>query len=314
MIKVENLSKRFKDTLAVDNVSFSIKRGEVVGFLGPNGAGKTTTMRLLTNYLSPDFGTISIAGFDPEVHTLAARKTIGYLPESAPLYNDLSVLETLRYFASIRRIPKSERGQKIKEMVEVCGLSEVIKRQVGVLSKGYRQRVGLAQTLMHDPDILILDEPTTGLDPNQRVDIRNLIRTISKEKTIIVSTHILSEVQATCSRLLIINRGKIVADGAPEELSRKLKGENIFRIGVKGEAQEMLKALEEADFVISQEILEKEDHSTLISVRGSSTMEDLGAALFDLAHKKGIVLNEIHHEGVSLENVFASLTLGEKDQ
>jgi len=311
MIKVDNLCKKFKDTVAVDHVSFNISSGEVVGFLGPNGAGKTTTMRLLTNYLSPDNGSIRIADVDLDKDPLAARRMIGYLPESAPLYNDLTVIEYLRYFASIRRIQRSERSKRIRKMVDSCGLTEVLNRSVGVLSKGYRQRVGLAQTLLHDPKILILDEATTGLDPNQRVEIRDLIKEISSEKTIIISTHILSEVQATCSRLLIINKGKIVADGSPGVLEEQMKGEYIINICAKGEKGVIESALDSSSFIASYKFVEQENDNISYNVRSVSGGEDPGEAIFNLAVNKGFILTEIRREGVSLENLFASLTLGE---
>ena len=219
MIEVINLTKRYGPTVAVDNVSFDAKAGEVLGFLGPNGAGKTTTMRILTGYLSADEGTAKVAGYDVFEESIEVRKRIGYLPESAPLYTDMGVIDYLKFIAQIRDIPKSQRSQRIKDVVDTCGLEKMIQKDVGELSKGYRQRLGLAQSLIHDPPILVLDEPTSGLDPSQIIEIRNLIREIGKEKMIIFSTHILPEASATCSRILIINDGQIVANGTPDELA-----------------------------------------------------------------------------------------------
>jgi len=311
IIKVEKLSKSFGLTKAVDDISFDVSKGEVVGLLGPNGAGKTTTMRLLTNYLVADSGYIRIAGLDIEEEPLAARKNIGYLPESAPLYNDLNVIEYLEYVASIHKIPADKRRNRVKKMVEDCGLGDVLSRSVGVLSKGYRQRVGLAQTMIHDPGILILDEPTTGLDPNQIVEIRELIKKIGEEKTIIISTHILPEVRATCGRILIINRGAIVADGTPSNLAEKQRGEDIYFVKAKGEKAALDKALEKAPFIDRFEPKGGDGGAVEYMVHGTTTDRDLGEALFELAVAEGFVLVEMRRESVSLENVFSSLTLGE---
>jgi ABC-2 type transport system ATP-binding protein len=311
MIKVDKLSKSFGSTRAVDDVSFDIRKGEVVGFLGPNGAGKTTTMRLLTHYLVADAGEIRIAGIDIEEDPLTARQHIGYLPESAPLYHDLTVMEYLEYISAIRHLPENHRRVRIEEMVEVCGLKSVLNRNVGVLSKGYRQRVGLAQTMVHDPGILILDEPTTGLDPNQIVEIRRLIQEIGKEKTIIISTHILPEVQATCGRMMIINEGKIVADGTTADLAEKSRAGNMYRVRIRGERISVEDAFSGADFISGFECLEEGEGGLNYEVHGTTAAQDLGEAIFHLAVAKGLVLLELQKEEVSLERIFASLTLGE---
>jgi ABC-2 type transport system ATP-binding protein len=305
MIEVTELCKRFGETRAVDDISFHIRKGEIVGLLGPNGAGKTTTMRLLTHYLAADSGRIHLAGIDVAGNPIAARRKVGYLPENAPLYNDLSVYEVLKYVAAIRRVPRVERRARIKEMVRVCGLDEVLAKSVGVLSKGYRQRVGLAQTLIHDPPILILDEPTTGLDPNQIVEIRELIKGVGKEKTIIISTHILSEVQAACSRVIIINKGKIIADGTTRDLAEKLEAKETFLVKVRGEKGLVEAALGEAMFVTSFESRWSEEGTHQYRIEGPG---DLGEALFRLAAAKGFVLLEIQKETVSLEEIFTRLT------
>ena len=230
MIEIKNLTKKFGQNLVLDNLSFSVAKGEILGFLGPNGAGKSTTMRIITSFWTPTSGQVIVSGFNIAEQALAARKIIGYLPETVPLYEDMRVFEYLKFIAEIRGLNKSEIKSRIKEVVLVCGLSKVLRQPIEELSKGFRQRVGLAQAIMHQPDILILDEPTTGLDPNQIVEIRDLIKTIGREKTVIFSTHILSEVSATCDRVIIINNGKIAGQGSPNELMEKYGSlEQAFR-------------------------------------------------------------------------------------
>ncbi|HTP13080.1 MAG TPA: ATP-binding cassette domain-containing protein, partial [Bacteroidota bacterium] len=217
-IAVRNLTKFYGTEKAVDDISFDVKTGEILGFLGPNGAGKTTTMKVITCYLPPTAGSVEVEGFTVADHSFEVRGKIGYLPELNPLYLDMNVLEYLEYSAQLFGIRNALLRERMGEMIEVCGLGDVRHKDIGELSKGYRQRVGLAQAMIHDPQVLILDEPTSGLDPNQIVEIRALIKELGKEKTVILSTHILSEVQSTCSRVLIINDGKLVADDAPERL------------------------------------------------------------------------------------------------
>ena len=224
MIQVENLTKDYGPFRAVDSVSFNVRKGEVLGFLGPNGAGKSTTMKILTCFLAPTGGTARVAGLDVYEHSLEVRKRIGYLPEDTPIYRDMTVLEFLEFVAEMRGMSRDKRQAGIREVGGRCGLGDVAGKLIGELSKGYRQRVGLAQAMVHDPDIVILDEPTSGLDPNQIVEIRDLIREVGREKTVILSTHILPEVQATCSRMIIINKGKVVADGTPDELRARERG------------------------------------------------------------------------------------------
>src|SRR5512140_179515 len=223
MIKVENLTKEYGANRAVDQVSFNVRKGEVLGFLGPNGAGKSTTMKILTCFLAPTAGSAQVAGFDVFDQSLEVRQRVGYLPEDTPLYKDMTVLEHLDFAANMHGMSGDRVQARIKEIGGRCGLTDVAGKLVGELSKGYRQRVGLAQAMLHDPDILILDEPTSGLDPNQIAEIRALIKEVGKEKTVILSTHILPEVQATCSRMLIISGGKLVADGTPDELRAREK-------------------------------------------------------------------------------------------
>jgi ABC-2 type transport system ATP-binding protein len=242
MIKVENLTKEYGANRAVDQVSFNVRKGEVLGFLGPNGAGKSTTMKILTCFLAPTSGSAQVAGFDVFDQSLEVRQHVGYLPEDTPLYKDMSVLEHLEFAANMHGMTGDRVHARIKEIGGRCGLSDVAGKLVGELSKGYRQRVGLAQAMLHDPDILILDEPTSGLDPNQIAEIRALIKEVGKEKTVILSTHILPEVQATCSRMLIISGGKLVADGTPDELRAREKATR-YRLVVEsnGAAPEAVK-------------------------------------------------------------------------
>ena len=242
MIHIENLSKRYQDLQAVDQISFDIKKGEILGLLGPNGAGKTTTLRMLTCFLKPTSGSIRVKDLSIGDDDLAIKKLMGYLPESAPLYKDMLVYDYLVYIANIRGVEQSARMERIKELAQLCGLTSVMHKPIDELSKGYKQRVGLAHAMMNDPEILVLDEPTSGLDPNQIVEIREIIRQIGKEKTIVLSTHILSEAEATCDRIVIINRGKIVADGSTESLKQE-----------GGQAIVLKVVLEEADPAMVEE-------------------------------------------------------------
>ena len=311
MIEVKNLTKRYGPTVAVDNVSFSAKAGEVLGFLGPNGAGKTTTMRVLTCYLSADEGNVTVDGYDVFDESVEVRKRIGYLPESAPLYTDMGVIDYLKFIAQVRDIPKSQRQQRTKEVIDICGLESVIQKDVGELSKGYRQRLGLAQSLIHDPPILILDEPTSGLDPSQIIEIRNLIKEVGKEKIIIFSTHILPEVSATCSRILIINDGKIVANGSPESLADRAKGGEVVDITIRGPAEEIESKLRDLNFVNEFNRVDTADglfNYQVTSDKGKNAAEEL----FQFVVQNGWSLTQLRQESVSLEDVFLELT-GESD-
>ena len=230
MIHVENLTKYYDDLCAVDQIEFDIQKGEILGLLGPNGAGKTTTLRMLTGYLRPTDGEIQVKDFNIKKQSLEIKKIMGYLPESAPLYHDMLVFDYLDYVANIRDIPAGRKLERIRELSELCGLDNVMHMPIGDLSKGYKQRVGLAHAMMNDPEILILDEPTSGLDPNQIVEIREIIRRIGKEKTVILSTHILSEAEATCDRIMIISRGKIVADDTTENLKQSASSRKTIKL------------------------------------------------------------------------------------
>ena len=308
MIKVSNLTKRYGDLKAVDDVTFDVRTGEILGFLGPNGAGKTTTVRIITCYLLPTSGWVEVDGLNTFEHSLEVRKKIGYLPENAPLYNEMSVSDYLRFIMGLRDIPKNRFMQRASEMVEICGLEEVIYRNIGELSKGYKQRVGLAQAMVHNPEILILDEPTSGLDPNQIVEIRNLIKELGKQKTVIVCTHILPEVEATCGRVLIINQGKLVADGSPAELQSSFEGKTRIYLEIKTSSEDItsallkLKGLEKVEQISSD--LDDLKKFTIESAQGI----DLRESIFRLAVENHWVILELRKEQVSLEDVFRQLT------
>ena len=310
MINIENLTKYYGPTLAVDSVSFEVAKGEVVGFLGPNAAGKTTTMRIVTCYLKPTSGTGCVAGYDIHDEPVEVRKRIGYLPENNPLYPEMNVVDYLDYIAELRQVPASERSRRVKEMIGITGLGDVLWKDIGELSKGFRQRVGLAQSMIHDPDILILDEPTSGLDPNQIVEIRQLIREIGREKTIILSTHILPEVSATCDRVVIINDARLVASGTTDELVNRAQGADVVTAGVNGPEEAGFHALREADFVSEFRKVREEagEQAAWLTLEIESASGDIREKLFRLVVEKNWSLRELKLEKMSLEEVFAKLT------
>jgi ABC-2 type transport system ATP-binding protein len=315
MIKVENLTKEYGANRAVDQVSFNVRKGEVLGFLGPNGAGKSTTMKILTCFLAPTSGSAQVAGFDVFDQSLEVRQHVGYLPEDTPLYKDMSVLEHLEFAANMHGMSGDRVHARIKEIGGRCGLSDVAGKLVGELSKGYRQRVGLAQAMLHDPDILILDEPTSGLDPNQIAEIRALIKEVGKEKTVILSTHILPEVQATCSRMLIISGGKLVADGTPDELRAREKATR-YRLVVEsnGAAADAVKdKVAGVSGVVQCLKVAGEDGSHTFAIDGEAK-NDLRKQLFRAAVDNKWTLLELTREAASLEDVFRNLTTGEESR
>ncbi len=315
MIKVDNLTKKYGLTRAVDAVTFSVHQGEVLGFLGPNGAGKSTTMKILTCFLAPTSGSAQVAGFDAFDQSLEVRRHVGYLPEDTPLYKDMSVLEHLEFAANMHGMSGAVVHQRIKEIGGRCGLSDVAGKLVGELSKGYRQRVGLAQAMLHDPDILILDEPTSGLDPNQIAEIRTLIKEVGKEKTVILSTHILPEVQATCSRMLIISGGKLVADGTPDELRAREKATR-YRLVVEanGAAAEAVKEKVATLAGVTQCLkIAGEDGAHTFAIDGAAK-SDLRKPLYRVAVDNHWTLLELTREAASLEDVFRNLTTGEESR
>jgi ABC-2 type transport system ATP-binding protein len=313
-IKVQNLSKYYGTTKAVDNISFEINTGEVVGFLGPNGAGKTTTMKILTCYLPPTSGNAEIDGIDVMGNSQAVRQKIGYLPELNPLYNDMNVVDFIKFSGTLYGMKGNELESRLKFVTESCGLTKVKHKDIDELSKGYRQRVGLAQALVHDPEVLILDEPTSGLDPNQIIEIRNLIKSISSTKTVILSTHILSEVQASCDRVIIINNGKIVADGKTGQLSQGPKENDYINLELKVSSEENveLKLAKLREIPGSMDIEMKEHTGGSIKFRiQSSENVDLREQIMKLVVSEDWVLLGMNRETASLEEVFHKLTLGE---
>ena len=249
-IHVEELSKKYGAQKAVDAISFHVKTGEVLGFLGPNGAGKTTTMKIITCLMAPNKGDVKVGNFSIKENSEEIKKLIGYLPENNPLYHDMPVIDYLAYTAALQGVQKGKIKGRIAEMIRLCGLAGEKHKNIGELSKGYRQRVGLAQAMIHDPKVLVLDEPTSGLDPNQIVEIRRLIKELGKEKTVILSTHILPEVEATCDRILIINKGKIVADGTPDTLRKKATGRELLRVRIEdGDRNTIFTSLQQLETV-----------------------------------------------------------------
>jgi ABC-2 type transport system ATP-binding protein len=306
-IVVENLTKTYGSQVAVDNISFQVQTGEIVGFLGPNGAGKSTTMKMLTCYMSPDSGKIMLDQFDASTQSQQIKQRIGYLPENNPLYLDMAIADYLRFCAQIQGIEESKISARIAEMVEICGLTRERHKKIGELSKGYRQRVGLAQAMIHNPEVLILDEPTTGLDPNQIIEIRNLIKTLGKAKTVVFSSHILSEVEATCDRILIINRGKLVADSTPDLLRQQAQGQELIDIQIEAEGfsdplTSHLLGLETVEAV--QPLGSKSNSFRIQSKPGSSSKKKV----FELCAQNGWYLLELKSQETSLEDVFRELT------
>ncbi len=305
LLRLENVSKSFHDVTAVDGVSFDIDRGQVVGFLGPNGAGKSTTMRMITQYLEPDSGSITMDGQPLSSGSVEAKRRIGYLPENNPLYTDMLVFEYLEFVARLREIVGAPAKHAIDEAVVATGIQEVYYRPIEELSKGFRQRVGLAQAILHRPDLLVLDEPTEGLDPNQRVEIRRLIADLGQARTVILSTHVLPEVQNTCSRLLIISRGGLVADGRVDDLVAQASGASQIRVEAEGaDVLESLKAVAGVASVSAAPAEGGRVGATVTSESGS----DPRPAIFAEAAKQGWTLYELHRETQSLEELFLQLT------
>jgi ABC-2 type transport system ATP-binding protein len=308
MIEIKNLTKKFGYSVILDNISFSVKKGEILGFLGPNGAGKTTTMKIITSFWNPSEGTVEIDGIDIIKNSLATRKKIGYLPETVPLYEDMKVYEYLRFVAEARGIVKDEIMRKIKEVAEKCGIKDVLKKPIDELSKGFRQRVGLAQAIIHNPDVLILDEPTTGLDPNQIVEIRDLIKKIGQEKTVIFSTHILSEVSAVCDRVIIINKGRIAGEGSPKELMAKAGQKEIIYVKIKGNKDDILKKMQEMENVEKAEVKDKESEDVYGYEIEPKAGVDLREYLSMTVMNAGWSILEFNKKSVSMEDVFRELT------
>ncbi|MCL2209716.1 MAG: ATP-binding cassette domain-containing protein [Treponema sp.] len=309
MITVKNLSKSYGNVQAVNNVSFSVGDKAVLGFLGPNGAGKTTVMKILTGFHFPSGGTAHVDGFSVEEEPLEVKKRIGYLPENVPLYADLTVDEYLKFIAETRNIPKHQQNEVIDKSLEACSLASYRRRRIETLSKGYRQRTGLAQAILHDPPILILDEPTTGLDPNQIIEIRSLIKELGKTKTVILSTHILQEVEAICSQVLIINDGSIAAQGRPEEIAGTMKGGDTWELILKCEGgagfiNEKLILLDN----ISNISVESSDDGLIAASFFIQGELSAGERIFDWAVKNGFKILQMNRRKLSIEDIFVKLT------
>jgi ABC-2 type transport system ATP-binding protein len=306
MIKVEQLTKKYAGVTGIDQISFEVGKGEIVGFLGPNGAGKTTTMRILASYMPASSGRATVAGFDVFSESLKARRHLGYLPESVPLYHDMRVNEYLRYRGALKALSGKRLKNRIGVIKELCGLREVGRKKIAGLSKGFRQRVGLAEAMIHEPDLLILDEPTIGLDPNQIRQVRELIKSLGERHTILLSTHILSEVEATCSRVIIINRGRIEASDTPENLVNQLRTSGLLRLEVKSGSEDPVPHLEEIAGVREVRAVSNGEWRCFeIRIEANS---DPREQIFQLAVGRKWVIRELSKERATLEDAFVELT------
>ena len=316
MIKVEGLTKRYARTVAVDNISFEVEKGQIVGFLGPNGAGKTTTMRVLTCFLPPTAGTASVAGFDVQEHPIEVKRRIGYLPESPPVYPEMEVTEYLEFTGKLKGIPSADIKKRVDEVLGKCAIGDVRDKLIGKLSKGYRQRVGLAQAIIHNPDVLILDEPTSGLDPKQIIEIRELLKSLAGNHTIILSTHILSEVEHSCERVIIISQGKLVAIDSVANLTNRLRGSESVALEVEAASgspnpSDVQVRLEQVAGVRSVVMKDSKDGRLTFeveSLQGRQIRADLARSVVNA----GWNLSELRPVGLSLEDVFLQLTAAEK--
>ncbi|MDA3940956.1 MAG: ATP-binding cassette domain-containing protein [Spirochaetia bacterium] len=305
MISINNLTKYFGETAAVSDICLEIPRGQIIGILGPNGAGKTTTLRMLTGYITPTSGSVVVNGIDASTNFIEVKRHIGYLPESSPIYTDMLVYDYLKFIANIRDIPNSDIFKKFLELSDLCGIREVMHKSVSTLSKGYKQRVGLALALMGDPDILILDEPTSGLDPNQIAEIRSIIKEIGKKKTIIFSTHILSEAEATCDRVVIMNKGQLVADGTAEILKADKSGKKTTLITLEYTDPITVKTIFAKLKGISK--IEMAETTDTLKIK-LSTSDDMRVDIYNLIKKQDWILLEMIQESESLEHIFKELT------
>lgn len=313
MITVKGVSKNFGRVKAVDNVSFEVRKGEILGFLGPNGAGKTTTMRILTCFLPPTEGTASVAGHDIFREPLAVKRRIGYLPETPPLYPEMTVIDYLNFVARIKGVAGPRIKDRVDKVVETCAVSEVEGQLIGKLSKGYRQRVGLAQALIHDPEVLILDEPTAGLDPKQIIETRELIKGLAGQHTIILSTHILPEVSMTCERVVIINKGRVVAEDTPDALTARLQGSQVLSVTVEGTEEAVFQKVSSISGVTRVDSRPADNGVTTFLIetaQGQDVRRDLARAVVE----SGFGLLELKHVGMSLEDIYLQLTTSEEPE
>ena len=310
MIQVDHLVKNYGSHQAVKNISFHVKKGQVVGLLGPNGAGKSTTMNILTGYLSATDGDVKIGDYDILDEPLKAKKLIGYLPEVPPLYTDMTVSEYLNFVSKLKKVGKEERKKEVKRVMGATGILDVAERLIKNLSKGYRQRVGLAQALIGNPPLLILDEPTVGLDPNQIIEIRELIKKLGKDHTIILSSHILSEVSAVCDSIIIIDNGKIVAEDTTENLTRDFSDQGLIKLTVKGKKEDVEKVLNSCDFIQNFALTQK-DGMTLVEAK-SKVKEDMRDEIFFAFANEKLPVVHMEQETLSLEEIFLKLTREEE--
>jgi len=312
MIKVENLTKRYAGLTALNNVSFEVNRGEIVGFLGPNGAGKSTTMRILTGFIPASSGRAEVAGLDVFEDSLEVRRHIGYMPENNPLYVDMRVSEYLKFRAKLKDVPRADRKDRIQEVLQMCGLTDVRNRVIGHLSKGYRQRVGMADALLAEPDLLILDEPTIGLDPVQIRQVRQLIKDLGKRHTILLSSHILPEVEMTCNRVIIIHRGRILASDTPDNLVKTLHAGGLVRVEVRAPGAEVQVKLRSVDGVESVEVEAGNDGFVRVTIQPKAGA-DPREAIFKVVAANGWTLRELSRTRTTLEDIFVQIT-SEEDE
>ena len=308
MVHAEELTKYYGDLCAVDHIDLNIQKGEIMGLLGPNGAGKTTIMRMLTGFLRPTSGTIKVKEYDIHSNPLEIKKLMGYLPESAPLYHEMLAFDYLNYVADVRDLDKNQKSSRINRLGDLCGINSIMHQPIGELSKGYKQRLGLAHAMMNNPEILILDEPTSGLDPNQIVEIRDIIRQIGKEKTVILSTHILSEAEATCGRIVIISNGKIVADGGTESLKQSISGHTLMNISVQNaDFEPVRKLLSQVEGV--GEVVKISENDGVLRVKLSLQPDrDLRETIYRKIKETDWILLEFYQEAQTLEDIFRKLT------
>ncbi|MDH5328081.1 MAG: ABC transporter ATP-binding protein [Gammaproteobacteria bacterium] len=313
MIDVQNLRKTFGSFVAVSNISFQLKRGEVLGFLGPNGAGKSTAMKMITGFLTPTDGQVSICGHDVTDEPIKVKAALGYLPEGAPTYGDMTPNSFLEFIAEIRGYKGEEKQKRVQQAVATTNLESVLHKPIETLSKGFKRRVGLAQAILHDPDVLILDEPTDGLDPNQKHEVRALLQSMAKDKAIIISTHILEEVEAVCTRAMIISRGELLFDGTPQELEAQSKVRNAVSLVLEsGDTKEVSRKLEQLNQVASVQTQKRDDtvKYTIIPKDGKSIVKDLA----HLCRSENWTVDEMHVEPVKLDEVFRSITTSESQE
>ncbi len=303
MIEIKNLTKKYGNHLAIDNISFTVKKGEIVGFLGPNGAGKSTTMNILTGYLSATSGTVTIDGYDILEHPLEAKKKIGYLPEQPPLYMDMTVQEYLDFVCDLKKVTQ-DREKHLQNICETVKITDVKNRLIGNLSKGYKQRVGLAQAMIGNPEVLILDEPTVGLDPKQIIEIRSVIKKLGREHTVILSSHILQEVNAICQRVIIINQGRLAAGDTPENLGKSISNENKFQLRVVGNERTILDALEPIQGIKSIKSLGRKESDSMDFVVEAQPNVDVRPLIFNALAKAQLPILSLQVMDMSLEDIF----------